>query len=320
MPLIRILVADDYSDWRRRVGVLLQPRPEFQIVAEVSDGSEAIQKAEDLKPDLILLDIGLPKLDGIEAALRIREVSPSSRIVFLSQNSDPDIVRAALDAGASGYVRKIDSHNELLPAIDAALRGQRFVSSSFSAVEFLGSRAEKSAHRHEVLFYPNDRVLLDTFARFIAGPLKAGEAAIAIIAKPHAEGFLQSLKLLGVDTEGALRQGRYIQLDVAETLSTYMVNDMPDPARFFEVVTAVIERALKASQNPRIVACGEGAPTQLAEGKVEAAIRVEQLWDELVATFNMDTICGYASTSFQGGKREQIFQSICGQHSAVLQL
>ena len=141
---IRILIADDYEDWRRQVRLLLQVRPEWQVIAEAADGSEAIQKAEELKPDLILLDIGLPKLNGIEAARRIRQLSPSSKIIFLSQNNDLDIVQAALSTGAQGYVYKTDAQSELLPAIDAVLRGKQFVSSSLKGHEFTDTSGRES--------------------------------------------------------------------------------------------------------------------------------------------------------------------------------
>jgi DNA-binding NarL/FixJ family response regulator len=127
---IRILITDDYTDWRRQVRLLLQARPEWQVISEASDGLEAVGKAQDLKPEIILLDIGLPKLNGIEAARQMRRVSPSSKIIFLSQNNDLDIVRAALGTGALGYVRKIDARRELLSAVDAVLRGEQFISSS----------------------------------------------------------------------------------------------------------------------------------------------------------------------------------------------
>jgi DNA-binding NarL/FixJ family response regulator len=120
---IRILIVDDFKDWRRQVHSLLRGRPEWQVIAEASDGLEAVQKAQDLMPDIILLDIGLPELNGIEAVQQIRQRSPNSKIVFLSQNCDPDIVRAALGTGASGYVRKTAAGRELLPAMDALLRG-----------------------------------------------------------------------------------------------------------------------------------------------------------------------------------------------------
>ena len=133
MSRIRILVVDDFEGWRHQVRLLFQIRPQWQIIAEVSDGLEAVQKAEDLKPDLILLDIGLPKLNGIEAARRIRRVSPNSKIIFLSQHSDLDIVRGALSTGALGYVCKADTRSDLLPAIEAVLQGRQFVSSSIKS-------------------------------------------------------------------------------------------------------------------------------------------------------------------------------------------
>jgi len=121
--IIRILIADDFKGWRHRAQLLLQARPELQVIAEASDGFEAIRKAEVLEPDLILLDISLPRLNGIEAAWRIRQISPSSKIVFLSQNSDPEIVRAALSTGAEGYVHKSDAERELLLVLNAVLPG-----------------------------------------------------------------------------------------------------------------------------------------------------------------------------------------------------
>jgi CheY-like chemotaxis protein len=132
LALIRVLLADDFEAWRRRVRMLLERRPELQVVGEASDGSEAVQMAEDLKPDLILLDIGLPKLNGIEAARRIRQLSPNSKILFLSQNKELEVVEAALGTGALGYVYKMTAHKELLPAVDAVLRGKQFVSSGLT--------------------------------------------------------------------------------------------------------------------------------------------------------------------------------------------
>jgi CheY-like chemotaxis protein len=134
--LIRVLIADHYEDWRRQVHSLLQARPDWQVVAEASDGQEAVQKANDLKPDLILPDIGLPKLNGIEVARQIRQCSPSSKIIFLSMNNDPEIVRAALTSGALGYVRKMDARRDLLRAVDAVLGGRQFVSDSLKGYEF----------------------------------------------------------------------------------------------------------------------------------------------------------------------------------------
>jgi DNA-binding NarL/FixJ family response regulator len=120
---IRILVVDDFENWRRQVYSLLQARPTWQVIAEASDGSEAVQKVADLKPDLIVLDIGLPKLNGIEAARRIRQLSPSSKIVFLSQVNDSEIVQAGLSTGALGYVHKTHVRSDLLPCYRSCSAG-----------------------------------------------------------------------------------------------------------------------------------------------------------------------------------------------------
>jgi len=124
----RILVVDDFAPWRHSVRSMLQGHLELELVGEVADGLEAVQKAEELHPDLILLDIGLPQLNGIEAARQIRQSAPDTAILFLTMNSDADLVRAALDTSAKGYVLKADAGSELWPAIEAVLQGKHYVS------------------------------------------------------------------------------------------------------------------------------------------------------------------------------------------------
>jgi DNA-binding NarL/FixJ family response regulator len=128
MSLVRILVVDDFEPWRQQVCSILGARPELRVVAEAADGLEAVQKAEELKPNLIVLDIGLPSLDGLEAANRIGRVAPGAKIIFVTQNSDKDLVRRALSNGALGYVLKTDAASELLAAVAAVLGGDRFLS------------------------------------------------------------------------------------------------------------------------------------------------------------------------------------------------
>src|SRR5262252_5189458 len=118
---VSILIVDDVSEWRVRVREILEMQPGFEIVGEACDGFQAIQRAAELHPDLVLLDIGMPVLSGLEAAAHIQQISPQSKIVFLTQESDADVRIAVLARGANGYVLKVNSATELLPAIDAAL-------------------------------------------------------------------------------------------------------------------------------------------------------------------------------------------------------
>ena len=131
---IRVLLVDDFEPWRHFVTAMIQAEPELQIVGEACDGLEAIQKAEKLQPDLILLDIGLPKVHGIEAATRIKRVAPNARILFLSEINTPDVVRAAFSEG-QGYIQKVDAGRELLPAIEILNRGETFLRPRFTQLK-----------------------------------------------------------------------------------------------------------------------------------------------------------------------------------------
>jgi DNA-binding NarL/FixJ family response regulator len=125
--IVQILVVDDFEPFRRFLHWKLQSRPKWHIVSEASDGLQAVRKAQELQPDLILLDIGLPKLNGIEAARQIRESAPQSRIIFVSQESSPDIVQEALSLGTCGYVVKSKAEHDLLATVDEVLEGSQFL-------------------------------------------------------------------------------------------------------------------------------------------------------------------------------------------------
>lgn len=134
---IRVLVVDDYQPIRHFLSSRLQNTSGVYVCWEASDGLEAVQKAEELQPDVILLDISLPKLNGIEVARRIGTVSPGSKIIFVSQELSTYVVQEALGTGARGYVVKIDAGRELLECVNAVLRGERFVGRRFSDHDFV---------------------------------------------------------------------------------------------------------------------------------------------------------------------------------------
>lgn len=129
MPCIRVLVVEDFEPWRGFIRAAIEQEPQLHLICEVSNGLEAVQKAIELKPDLILLDIGLPKLNGIEAARQIRTLSPKSKILFLTQESSATMVREALEIGA-GFVVKTDAGRELLSATKAVISEEQFLSST----------------------------------------------------------------------------------------------------------------------------------------------------------------------------------------------
>ncbi|HTC74510.1 MAG TPA: response regulator transcription factor [Edaphobacter sp.] len=127
MGPVRILVVDDFEPWRRSIVSMIEEDPEFQVIHEASDGFEAVRICQELRPDVVVLDVGLPGLSGLEAARQIRVLSPDSKILFLSVIPNPDVIREALRIGAAGYIAKADAVRDLLPAVRAAAADQEFL-------------------------------------------------------------------------------------------------------------------------------------------------------------------------------------------------
>ena len=282
--VFQILVVDDFEPFRQFIRSSLRQRAELQI-AEASDGLEALQKIEQLQPDLILLDLNLPNLSGLEVCTGACRFAPAAKILFLSQDYSSDVAQEALRSGGLGYVYKLRVYSELLPAIEAVLRGNRFVDGSRKDHEFDEGASTKPQLRHEVQYYSDDAVFLESFAHFISASLKDGKAAIVVFNESQRHGLLQRLKAEGLNVAGAIESGTLVPLDNAETLSTFMVNGVLDPARLFETVGGVIQRTAESAtrdQKRRVALCGECAPLLWAEGKVDAAIRLEQLWNGVV--------------------------------------
>lgn len=339
-----MLIVEDYAPFRRFVVSILQKQQGLQIICEVPDGLESVQKAEELLPDLVLLDIGLPNLNGIEAAQRICKISPQSKILFLSENRSWDIVEEALRSGACGYVVKSDAESELLPAVKAVLKGERFVSTSVSrsgvadpnladpnnehTVDLNGGavvlsfppRNRWTACRHKAGFYPDDLRLLDDVMQFIRGALTAGSTAVVIATEPHRESLLLRLQEHGTDIADAIERGRYISVDAADAVSEFVINGMLDPVRLLNLFRDLMARAAGAAKGEQasIAVFGEGADLLWAQGNAEAAIQVEEVCSQLIKTYNLDMLCGYSLNRVRGDTDRHTFQRICAEHSAVL--
>jgi len=265
---VRVLVVDDFEPWRRFVSTTLQSQPNLQVIGEALDGLEAVQRAEQLQPDLIVLDIGLPSLNGIEVARRIRKISPESKILLLSQQSSAEVVQEALSTGAHGYVVKTDARSELLNAVNAVLRCDRFVGNRFAGYDLIGTldrpdpesvrrydilaRPEDqnvgTTRRHELGLYSNDEAFLDGSSHFIMSSLKVGKAVILIATDLHQRALIQRLQARGMDVTTLVDQNCYVSLDVADSLPTFMVDDSPDPVRLAKAVHDPIMEAAQAAK------------------------------------------------------------------------
>jgi len=334
---IRVLLVDDYSPFRSSVRSMLEKLPDFEVAGEASDGMDAIQKAQELRPDLILLDISLPRLNGIAVARRIREFSPKARILFVSANRDWEMAADVLDAAPTAYVVKSAARRDLLPAIASVLQGKNFVSPSLlesglnasacvpieSGYDKFGTLISRWSPGdgccHQAGFYNDDRSFIDDVKRFIGTALKAGNAAIVVATEAHRKSLFLSLSECDLDVTAGLTQGRYIAVDAAEALSTFMIDGMPDPLRFREVFGDFIlkARAVATVERPRVAIFGECVNLLAAEGHHEALIQIEKLANQLVNAYEIDILCGYSLNDVHGLMDGHIYQLIRAEHAAV---
>ncbi|MGJ5818653.1 response regulator [Paludibaculum fermentans] len=167
MPSIRVLLADDHKLMRSGLRLLVEQQPEFRVVGEAGDGRQAVALAVELKPDVAVLDIGMPELNGIEAAHQITEQVPETAVVMLSMHSDESYVLRALKAGARGYLLKDSAEADLVQAILAVREGKSFFSPAVSQVlleDYLRKLRKTGAEDSYELLSPREREILQLVA------------------------------------------------------------------------------------------------------------------------------------------------------------
>lgn len=308
----------------------------------MSDGLEAVLKAEELQPDLVLLDIGLPRINGIAAARGIRDVAPKSKILFVTQTIDVDVARAALSEVGHGYMVKSEAEKELMGAVQAVMRGEKFVSRRLGSPPLTDNAVSQPESRHggedafalpaapsllrrevarchEVQFYPDDSHFLDGFTRFISAALKTENVVVFVGNASHRRVLLQRVHAEHPDNRDAIRQEKYVALDAEEFLSNFMVDDMPDPNAFLKVADDLIVASTNNTnrQHLRVSLCEECAPILWAKGNADAAIRLEELWNKIARMHDVDIFCGYSLESLRCDEDSYTFRRICEEHSAI---
>jgi PAS domain-containing protein len=174
------------------------------------------------------------------------------------------------------------------------------------------------ASGHAVQFYEDDAALIQTLVQHIGAALELGDTVILVATKDHRKGLAKELEARGVDTAAAIKAGRYVTWDAAETLTKFIVEDWPDKQRFEDTVGALV-RSAEAGVEPghRLVIFGEMVALLWAQGKRAATVRLEELWNELRERHSFHLLCGYPISAFDREEHRQRFFSICGEHTHV---
>ena len=283
----RIVVADDHDKTRAAITSLLVT--DFALVSSVADGEAAVEAAAALYPDLVVLDISMPGLNGFEAAALIRDLPDPPRIVFATAYEDPSIASAASALGASAVVRKREMLTELVPAVRRALLF------------------------HAVCFYEDSPSLAGTVARFIGEGLAASQAAVIVATASHRASIRDQLTAMGVDSQERIDRGELLMFDADEVLNRLLVGNRPDAECFEGTIHPIVDKA--AGHRKRLVRIyGEMVDVLWSSGREDAALSLEVLWHQFIAGRKCSLLCGYSSNACP----TEGFNTICNRHSHVV--
>ena len=306
----RVLLADDHIAFLEWVSRLLAGA--FDVVAHASDGRRALDLARQLLPDVIVLDVSMPELDGFQTLAQLRRERPETRAVFLTMHRDDAFVAAAIKAGAHGYVLKSRVHQDLIDAIEHALAGRLFVPS-------LTSLSAVAGGRHTAHFYGDESDFLDNVSELVGATLRSGDPVVMITSEATRSGVAQRLGARHMDLALFAERGQYVEQDSALALTQVMHDGRPDERRLAEMMHGLERLRLAAPNGPhsRLTIFGDMTVALCRNGAFEAALEIERIWHELTRPIPFFTVCSYPIEWFQHSAGRNQRARLSAEHSAV---
>ena len=306
----RVLLADDHIARLESVSRLLAD--DFDVVGLAGDGRQALDLARRLRPDVVVLDVSMPELDGIQTLEQLRRDGPETRVVFLTMHQDDELVSAAINGGAHGYVLKSRVHSDLIGAIDHALAGRLYVPSLTSLSAVAGSR-------HTAQFHANDRHFLDEVSQLVDATLRSGETVVILASEATRFGVAERLQARQMTLAMLAERGQYVEQDSALALSQAMQDGRPDQERLAEIVHGLDRLRVAAPNGPRgrLTIFGDMSASLCRNGDFAAALELERIWNELTRGLSFFTICGYPIDCFDHSEARNHLPNLYAEHSAV---
>jgi len=304
----RVLLADNHPKVLKIATRLLSS--DFDVVGTAEDGRQALALSSQLDPDVVVLDVGMPKLDGFQTLQELRRIGSRAKVVMLTMHETEEYVTAAIDAGAQGYVVKVDMYSDLISAIDHVFADRIFVPSL--------PPAASAGCDHAVLFHANDDHFLDEASRLAADRLETGDLVVIVGTAEMRGGIAQRLENSGPILGSIMAQKRYIEFDAAESLSKFIREGRPDAGCVADIVADLDrKRVVACGPESRLTLIGELAAILCRQGQFQAAVEVEQTWSRLTRDLPFFTVCCYSAECFQDSKSVEMFPMVCAEHRAV---
>ena len=306
----RVLLADDDGGISRAISRTLAA--DFEVVASVTSGREAVDTVPHLDPDVVVLDISMPGLNGFETAEELKRSGSRSRIVFLTMHHDDTFVAKAIECGAAGYVPKMVAWADLVPALHHALAGRQYLPS-------LTPLVMTDSDTHAVQFRGDDGSWLDGAADVLSSALQRGDTIATVLLESNRDALALLMKERRWNLADLREQGRYLMFDAEAAATDVMRGGCPDVDTLTGLVN-VLERARTATGDrarSHLTIVGEIAPVLWRNGNPDAALEVERLWDELTRSLPILTICAYPMDYLGHDAMAAFSSDICAHHSVV---
>jgi DNA-binding NarL/FixJ family response regulator len=198
MRTLSILVADDHVVVRKGLRALLESQPKWKVTAEASNGNDAVEKAIRLRPDLVIMDLSMPELNGLDATALLLKANPNARVLILSMHNSEDLIRKTLNSGARGYVLKSDAERDLVTAVEAVLENRTFFTTAVSNIvlDFLRQREQSGTTTVSESLTTRERQILQLLAEGKSNKEVAGRLGISVrTAENHRAKIMRKLHL-----------------------------------------------------------------------------------------------------------------------------
>ena len=323
MSSVKVLIVDDHARFRHMVRSLIESQQKYQVCGEASDGIEAITKVNELHPDLILMDINMPRMDGLEATRIIRRESPDCSVVIVTQNDATVAREQARSVDASGFVTKSGLARDLIPEMGrVAMENNSIPGETKNGADqgepWCGLLAGAAPRDHIVQLYQDQQFLNRAVCRFAAAAIANGEGVILVPTVAHWDAFRPRLESEGVDVKAAEKRGQLTIVDADNLLPTFMRDGMPDSPVFLGLAANVVSQARGDGRYPKVRWWGEMVNILWERGDVAASMNLEDLFDNLAHEQDIAIFCSFLMDNFNGDVHARMLPRLGENHSHLI--
>jgi CheY-like chemotaxis protein len=323
MSSVEVLIVDDQARFRRMVRSLIESQPEYRVCGEAGDGIEAVEKVHQLHPDLVLMDINMPRMNGLEATRIIRRESPDCNVIIVTQNDAMVAREQARIVDANGFVTKSDLIRDLLPEMgrvvmenNGSLDETR--NAAANGEPWCGLLTGAAPRDHIVQLYQDQQFLNRAVCRFAAAAIANGEGVILVPTIAHWDAFRPRLESEGVDVQAAEKRGQLTIVDADNLLPTFMRDGMPDSPVFMGLAANVVSQARGEGRYPKVRWWGEMVNILWERGDVAASMNLEDLFDQLAHEQDISIFCSFSMDNFNGDVHARMLPRLSENHSHLI--